>query len=411
MRKNAYPGIEFGTLLQRVLKDVHISRDSLAENLQCSIDAVDNWCSGRARISARNAGQLCFFLMKKGVPTRIAKELYGEALRVHGFSPSWPPDATPHTPITMCVLGALTHRKELSLMESIIDNLSGVGQTGFIVQGGPNVDTLLSVVDLADRVGVANLVLCGVRASPDFYRLVLDKFAGQDTLVLLILTDCPDEIVRAYDNVYSIGWSFFGLAYKATHLLIAAGHTRIGTVHVETETSRFLGYLQALRDNDIDPDPELILDGGPLAEYKRITDQNFIRRLERFVLQDKMTAIFAPTETHTLMIPVLLLKNGKMLYHDVSLCGLANKGWIGQGVDLPISYICYPNEEMARQIGNILLRWATTGADTGCDRVIDITQTAELAHNGRWGSIRQITNSDAPTLHGEACPRLTHTQC
>lgn len=54
-------------------------------------------------------------------------------------------------------------------------------------------------------------------------------------------------------------------AYLATQILIAAGHTRIGFIGglpgVDVERQRLNGYLSALRDKGLPPDPDIILEG------------------------------------------------------------------------------------------------------------------------------------------------------
>lgn len=75
IRNASSPLLEFGSLLQSVIKEAQISRQFIADNLQCSIDAVDNWCCGRARISPSRLHQLCSLLTVKGVATKWSEPL------------------------------------------------------------------------------------------------------------------------------------------------------------------------------------------------------------------------------------------------------------------------------------------------------------------------------------------------
>lgn len=379
----------FGFTLRRAVKEARMSRERLAENLQCSSEAVDSWCCGRSRISPMLLHKLCSFLAAKGVNAGLLKQMYESALADHGFSPGWPPREIRATRFTLCLLGSLTHRKELAVMRMISDYLRGTDQTPLIFDCGDSVDTLLSYLRVAREIDASNIILCGLSLPHDIYRLALDKAGNVDTFVIFMLTDCPAEIVGAHKNAYAVSWSDYDLAYKAVTLLIEAGHTRIGTVHLTRYAARFQAYVQALKDNGIEPDPRTVIHGGDLSGYPSIIDQDFMLNLERFVLRDDVSAFFASTELLSLAVPVLLLKNGRVLHRDISLCGMAYSDWIGGGLHLPITYVCYPTDAVAHQVLDILLRWSITGRGFHENRYVDVSGMATRVDIGQ-GSIRRI---------------------
>lgn len=394
LRKYSNKTIAFGSLLKEILKGAHITRESLAEGLQCSVDAVDNWCCGRACVSADRLNELTSYLTTMKVNPLHVRRLYGEALRAHGFLLSSHKDGK-GIKFTLCLLGSLSHRKELRILQIMSDFMDGAGHKTLVLHCGERLEMVLSGLDLAEEIGAANLVLCGVSAPPDVYKLIIQKMDSQRTRVFHILTDCPVEVIDAHQNACAITWSNFGLAYKATSLLVQAGHSRIGTVRLEKQADRFSGYLQALKDNGIKLDEGMVIDSNLPVNASSITDERFMRELEKFVLQNRMTAIFAPSELLTLAIPILLLKHNKRLYYDISFCGLAYPGWIGQGLGLPITYLRYPTDEVGRKILKVLLRHSINEDGVLGEQFTDVTDLAKRIDMCKRGSIKPINPETA----------------
>jgi DNA-binding LacI/PurR family transcriptional regulator len=394
VRKYSSKTIAFGSLLREILKQTHISRESLADGLQCSVDAVDNWCCGRACISADRLNELTSYLTMMKVNPLDIRRLYEEAIRAHGFLLSSHKDGK-DVKFTLCLLGSLSHRKELRILQIMSDFMDEAGHKTIVLHCGERLEMVLSGLDLAEEIGAANLVLCGISAPPDVYKLIIQRMDGQCTRVFHILTNCPAEVIGTHKNAYAITWSNFGLAYKATSLLIQSGHTRIGTVRLEKQADRFSGYLQALKDNGIKLDEGMVIDSNLPINASSITDERFMRELEEFVLQNRMTAIFAPSELLTLAIPILLLKHKKRLYYDISFCGLAYPGWLGQGLGMPITYLRYPTDEVGRMILKVLLRYSANEGSVLGEQFADVTDLAKRIDMCKSGSIKPINPETA----------------
>jgi len=387
--------LEFGALLRKALKDSRITRGSLADYLQCSEDAINSWCCGRSRISPDRLSSICSLLSMKGsLSDSQVKQIYQKAIESYGFSPTWPPgNSATGKEITLCLSGSLSRRKELLALEIISGYLSKLNQQVFIFRCGNDIDTVLSCLDMVEGMVIGNVVMCGISLPPTIYTLILDKMNAHQIPVALVATDCPKEVVQSYRNAVAATWSNYELAYKATSSLIKAGHTRIGTVHLIKHEARLNGYLQALKDNNTTIDPTLILQqstsGTPVASQS-ITDEKLMGQLESFLLQDNATAVFAPSELLTLAIPLLLVKHGKRLYDDISLCGLAYRGWIGQGLHLPLTYLSYPIEEVTHKALEILVRSSMMGELSPEERYVDVTRMAKRVDHGKTGSIKTI---------------------
>lgn len=277
---------------------------------------------------------------------------------------------------TLCVLGSLAYRKELSILQAISHHICDFNHTTLLLHCGDNVDMVLSSLDLTRQVHVVNLVLCGISLPADVYKVTLDKMEKQSCRVVLILTNCPADIIHSHSNAYAITWSYHDLAYRATNMLIQAGHTRIGTVHLEKYRDRWLGYLHAMKHAGIALDPSRIVEAGQLVSDTSIVDSDIMRRIQHFVLETDSTAVFAPTELLTLAIPIQIYKNQNKLQHVISVYGMAYPGWIGEGFNFPVGYIRYPIESVVQKALAILFQKPMTGSDSPESRHIDLTAFA-----------------------------------
>jgi len=214
----------------------------------------------------------------------------------------------------------------------------------------------------------------------DIYELILSKSCRYDRFVFLLLTNCAKDIVDKYSNVYVISWSNSTLAYKATSFLIDQGHKNIGTVHLGKYPDRYSGYLAALQERGINLQPELVLEIGNLAGYDVLTNKIAMNQLEKHITTKNMTAIYAPTELLTLVIPIKILKNRPEFNKELFIMGMAYPGWIVDSIDLPVTYICYPVEDLTRALLYLLLHRVTTKEDSPEQRYIDLTNKAQIVH-------------------------------
>ena len=372
--------MQMGQCLQSALRDTNTNRSELAEALECSTDTVDNWCSGRTHISTGLIVKLCFFLKFKGLSDSKVNCIYQLFLKSYGLSNSWPPNEQNHSEITLIALGSIAYRKELAMLEQTSTFLSEANHKTLIFQCGNDTQALLSCVDLSNQIGASSLILCGFSLPSDIYELILSQAHGYKRFVFLILTNCNKDVVYKYPNVYVISWSNYLLAYKATTFLIDQGHKHIGTVHLVRYPDRYRGYLAALQERGITPQPELIFEIGNLVGYD-VLSPAVMKRLEKHLKTKAMTAIYTPTELLTLVVPITTMKNKIGFDKDLFIMGMAYPGWIVESIGLPISYICYPIEDLTRTLIHLLLHRVTSNNDPPEDRYIDITAKAKIIHH------------------------------
>lgn len=108
-------------------------------------------------------------------------------------------------------------------------------------------------------------------------------------------------------------------AYRATEHLIALGHQRIahvtGNLLHPDAAARREGYLQALRDNRIEPIPELIAEG-------EFTEQSGLIAMEMLFGRGRtFSAIFAANDESAYGVRLALYRRGIRVPEDISLVG------------------------------------------------------------------------------------------
>ena len=177
-------------------------------------------------------------------------------------------------------------------------------------------------------------------------RQIIEKFYNNNTPVVLVDHDCKkvsaDLIVS--DN--------FSGGYEMTKHLINKGHRRIAVVYDFEETSildRISGYKKALRDNDIEFDPNLI---QKIKEYG--FTESFSELIKLIVGELNATAIFAMNDLlaadvyyHTSKLKIDIPKDVSVVgYDDLPFSAL---------LETPLTTIHQPLYQMGRESFKLLL--------------------------------------------------------
>jgi len=131
----------------------------------------------------------------------------------------------------------------------------------------------------------------------------------------------PHVLVNRYsdDRDLFVGADDFGGARTATAHLISLGHRRIahlaGGPGISTAVERLRGYLTAMRRAGIEPDEELIVEGGYLEETGRAAMERLL------ALPRPPTAVFAVNDMAAIGAHGALLERGLRIPRDVALVG------------------------------------------------------------------------------------------
>lgn len=141
-------------------------------------------------------------------------------------------------------------------------------------------------------------------------------------------------------------------AYLATSHLIQYGHRRIGIVlglsDVSTTKERYRGYLNALKDHGIPPDPSLVVRGYSRVAAAREACKTLLSRA------DPPTAIFATNNLMTIGAMQAIRESGLKCPQDISVVGFDDFEWAG-AFDPPLTTVAQRPYEIGRQATQILL--------------------------------------------------------
>lgn len=189
-----------------------------------------------------------------------------------------------------------------------------------------------------------------------------DGDAGLDALVFVSMTGSSavlEEVPRSLpfvvlderlDGEASRGMSFVGAesfegGYQATTFLLSRGHRRIvhvaGPGRLGSARERLRGYLRALRDAGVEPDPRLVLE-GPYSESFGASALSQILRLE-----DSPTAVFAASDVVAVGMAAAAPMHGVRIPDDLSVIGfdgIEQASWVTPR----LSTVVQPFGELAR---------------------------------------------------------------
>lgn len=144
-------------------------------------------------------------------------------------------------------------------------------------------------------------------------------------------------------------------AYRATEELIRRGHRRIAAVIPSRNDRsiselRYLGYLDALKENGIDPDPALVEETGGFEMPESYA--GVCRLLER---TEDFTALFMLSDTTAMAGMKALEDHGKRIPEDISVIAIDGLN-VSEYAIPTLSTMVQPAEEMARESVRILVK-------------------------------------------------------
>ena len=153
-------------------------------------------------------------------------------------------------------------------------------------------------------------------------------------------------------------------AYHAVERLISLGHRRIAALvpsccDRSISELRYRGYLAALRDHGIEPDPELVMETGGCFEMAA-TYEGMCRLIERGVGFD---AVFTLSDTTGIAAMKALQDRGLRVPEDVSVIAIDGLS-VSEYITPTLTTMVQPSEEMGRESVRILLDILENGAQT-----------------------------------------------
>ena len=144
----------------------------------------------------------------------------------------------------------------------------------------------------------------------------------------------------------------FGGGYRATKVLLDAGHRRIGFMNVTppavpAQKGRLAGYKQALKEFDVPFDPELI---GTTTQ----SPENYVTTKRLLNLKNPPTAIFCGTDRTAMASYIAILNAGLRIPDDISIVGFDNQIDVAEGLLPMLTTVQLPHYEMGKWAFNQL---------------------------------------------------------
>ncbi|MGC4044239.1 MAG: LacI family DNA-binding transcriptional regulator [Armatimonas sp.] len=297
-----------------------------------TVSAVLNGKASERRISTRTQERVNEIAAEMGYkPNHLARSLVTGRSGALGLVFPYSSAFIDHNPFSTAILSgvmaaAVQARWNLMLHTATGDDWNAVDSGDLI---DPRVDGLLLVLPTPH--------------SPLVGRCQREKFP---CVSLVYSADSPDICTVNADDYHG--------GRLATEHLLALGHRRIahlaGAPLVSTSAPRIEGYLSALRDAGITPDPALIVPAnfsqpGGRAAMKALLDQ-----------PEELwpTAVFAGNDVSALGVLEHLNEIGLRVPEDIALVGY-DDSYAGQLAQPPLTSVRMPIYEMAQQATNLLI--------------------------------------------------------
>ncbi len=214
------------------------------------------------------------------------------------------------------------------------------------------------------------LILCNADDDPDREKFYIDVMRAESVDGVLFLpiheTDpvaadmirdgmpfvCVDRSLSNID-VDTVELDNYAGAYQAVELLIKNGHRRIGLVsgrpNVSTSRGRRLGYEDALRDNRIPLEKDLILKGDYRQESGRLLTEELLN------LSPPPTALFVTNNRMTRGAIAVLHKRRLKIPDEIAIIGFDDFPW-AEFLEPPLTVVRLPAYEMGRKAAELLLQ-------------------------------------------------------
>lgn len=195
-----------------------------------------------------------------------------------------------------------------AILRGVRQGLEGSGYSPIFADGRWQADKEQKAILMLLARQVDGLVILGGCSSEE----TLHQFGNQVPLIII------------GRNLPSLGGQCLPLddfagAYQATQYLIEMGHRRIahitGILSHEDAVQRQAGYLQALQDAGLEPDPELIVEGDFVEQSGVLAVEILFSRGRPF------SAIFAANDQMAYGVLLGLFRRGIRVPEDVSVVG------------------------------------------------------------------------------------------
>jgi LacI family transcriptional regulator len=285
------------------MKSAHITIHDIAKKLSISASTVSRALSDHPRISIDTKKKVKALAKKLNYHPNIV----ATNLRVGKTN----------------TVGIVVPRINRNFFSNVIggfeDIVSNAGYRMMITQTNEDYNKEVENIKVLINARVDGIIMSLSADTKDYNHLKLIKRNG----IALIFFD------RVADNIESSKVVIDDLdgSYNAVNHLISQGCKKIahfaGPEHINIYSNRMKGYLNALKDNNIDIKDYLIINNVITK------DKGFSACKHLMNLKDKPDAIFATSDFSALGAMIFLKENGYKIPEDVALVGFANEPFTG----------------------------------------------------------------------------------
>lgn len=227
------------------------------------------------------------------------------------------------------------------ILRGILKGIDGSGYSPLFADGGWDEQKDLNAIKTFMQRQVDGLIILDGH-SPDAY---LEEIAKEIPLIVIGRDIAGlEEQCLPFDD--------FDAAYKATNYLIETGHQQIahitGLLYHYDADERKNGYLAALRNAGIEPNPNLLIEGD-------FTEPSGVMAVEMLLMRGHIfSAIFAANDQMAYGARLALYRRGLRVPEDVSIVGFDDQSPTAYMVP-PLTTIRRPPLEIGEAAGKALI--------------------------------------------------------
>ena len=249
-------------------------------------------------------------------------------------------------------IGVLRPRANTTYYVEILDGIEDCVQdndyTVITCNSGEDWDRTFEYLNILSERQVDGLIICSLPEREDLYKDIMEL-----NIPIVLVSTLSYRHMIPYVKVDD-----YQAAYSATNYLIKNGHKDIAIISGPRYDSiagitRINGYVQALRDNDIEVNPNLIVEKGFGFNDGVEGMEELLNRKEKF------TAIFAVSDNCAVGALSIAHKQGIKIPDDISIIGYDNTN-IAEMSYPPLTTVGQPFYEMGRKAVEMLIKKITS---------------------------------------------------
>ena len=364
-----------------LLKELFISRSSVARELGVSVQTIHNWCSRRVEVPPQQVSRLVTILQDRGAPSRSVAEFVQSELAAYGIDPSLlVENARVRGGLNADTVMIITwNLAQAGVFEAIArlcrQTLEHAGVECLHVDCGGEHRLKRSYIRRAVSMSCLGVVLVGVPGDvpdPDDELLTAIAPATEARVPVVLAMPWADSLPLPR-GAAAIGWDIDAAAAMAIDFLVDSGHNEIGIFRGPNDAihaRRYRGMDAALERRAITPKPDLVAwasdEPDDLSDMVRVLHE--------------ATAIVAP--------PSVLWATARAFYNtglqwpeDVSVISMGHSLFTPKMGVRPFTYATLPIGKVSRGAAHLLMTLAQAdGSSYGQEYVIYGASSMSITH-------------------------------